>query len=193
MTAFKTSGVFLAFFVLFVFVTSGTSTAGDESLAPAQSSYALRSYVIGAGGGPAAGTGNNFNGTLGQPTPIGQGSNNLTTIDAGYWAQVRPWIPTGTTTPVVLRNELFQNYPNPFNPTTTVEYTLAQALFVEIEIFNVRGQKVKTLVNETRPPGRHRVQWNGNNDAGLRVASGVYFYRIRAGSYTDVKKLVLLK
>ena len=90
--------------------------------------------------------------------------------------------------------ELRENYPNPFNPVTTIRYALAQSEAVTIEIYNILGQKVKTLINNVQTSsGRYRVQWDSTNDFGSRVASGVYIYRIRAGKNIAMKKMVLIK
>jgi hypothetical protein len=163
------------------------------AVALAQSSYVLKSSTFGAAGAPGASDNFHSNGTMGHSTPIGTGSTSNHTLYAGYWAQVWPSIPTAALAPIAYRDELFQNYPNPFNPTTTVEYSVARTNLVEIVIYNVRGQQVKTLVSEDKSPGRYKAQWNGRNDTGSQVASGVYFYRLTIGSYSSVKKLVLLK
>lgn len=89
--------------------------------------------------------------------------------------------------------ELYQNYPNPFNPTTTIKYQLPRASQVKIEIYNILGQKVRTLVNKKQKPGKYEVVWNGRNDTGTRVGSGMYLYYMRAGDFTDVKKMLLLR
>ncbi|MCI0452945.1 MAG: T9SS type A sorting domain-containing protein [Candidatus Latescibacteria bacterium] len=88
---------------------------------------------------------------------------------------------------------LAQNYPNPFNPSTTIAYSLASASDVELTIFDVRGSHVKTVVRERREAGVHRVPWDGTDNRGNRVASGVYFYRLTAGSFRATKKMVLLR
>ena len=75
------------------------------------------------------------------------------------------------------RFELAQNYPNPFNPVTTIEYSVPSRTDVTIEIFNVLGQKVRTLVDEARSAGSYRIEWNGNNEFGRPVSTGVYLYR----------------
>lgn len=93
----------------------------------------------------------------------------------------------------VYRNELRQNYPNPFNPTTTIAFSLERASQAEIKIFDVRGALVKTLVNDQRQKGNHRVTWTGDNNQGGYVASGVYFYRLTAGKFRATKKMVLLR
>lgn len=88
---------------------------------------------------------------------------------------------------------LNQNYPNPFNPTTNISFVLPQAEEVRLEIFNVRGQRVARLLDQTMSAGEHTIEWNGTTDGGSHVASGVYFYRISAGEYTDTRKMTLLK
>jgi len=85
------------------------------------------------------------------------------------------------------------NYPNPFNPATNVSFSLSASEQVELMIYNVRGQRVKTLVNETLQAGSHSVTWNGDTDGGGLASSGVYFLSMKAGRYTAVKKMILLK
>jgi hypothetical protein len=80
------------------------------------------------------------------------------------------------------------NYPNPFNPSTTIEFNLPKATNVRIEIFNIAGQKIQTLLNKKMSAGSHQVEFNAQN-----LSSGVYFYRIEADEFQDVKKMVLLK
>lgn len=91
------------------------------------------------------------------------------------------------------RFRVVQNYPNPFNPSTTIEYTIPSRSRVLIEIFNVLGQKVRTLVNENKSAGSYRVEWGGADDAGNTVASGIYLYRFRAGDNVQVRKMLLVK
>jgi hypothetical protein len=85
------------------------------------------------------------------------------------------------------------NYPNPFNPETTVHFTLKSDTKVSIEIYNLLGQKVKTLVNNNVKAGAHSVKWNGKDDNGSPVGSGIYFYRMNAGSYRSTSKMILMK
>jgi len=89
--------------------------------------------------------------------------------------------------------EFFPNFPNPFNATTTIRYALPDNAQVRLEVFNVLGQKVKTLVDEFQTAGYKQVVWDGRNDRGDQVASGIYFYRINAGKNTQVMKMSLLK
>ena len=90
--------------------------------------------------------------------------------------------------------KLSQNHPNPFNPETTIQYSILQESKVELNIYNIKGQKVKTLVNEVLPAGEHSAIWNGIDSNGNRVSSGIYFYRLKVNGKTDaVKKCLLLK
>lgn len=86
-----------------------------------------------------------------------------------------------------------QNYPNPFNPTTTFNYQLPEISDVKLIIYNVLGQKVRTLINQSVEPGYHTVEWNGLNDSGTQVATGLYIYRFQAGDFTKTIKMMMLK
>ncbi len=88
---------------------------------------------------------------------------------------------------------LSQNYPNPFNPSTTIHYQVPEDGNLEIKIFNLFGQVVKTLVNEDQRGGHYFIQWDGTNDFGMPVASGVYWYIIQAQNFTNIKKMMFLK
>lgn len=88
---------------------------------------------------------------------------------------------------------LLQNFPNPFNPETTIGYNLAESADVTLHIYNVVGQVVRTLVAEPQSAGRYQVRWNGMDDRGVPVSSGIYFYQVSAGKFQDVRKLMLLK
>ena len=93
----------------------------------------------------------------------------------------------------IIKIELVGNYPNPFNPATTIKCSLAVPSNLQINIYNIKGQKVKSLLNEYRPAGEHSIVWNGKNDNGNDVGSGVYFYRMEAEGYMVTKKMVILK
>ncbi len=92
-----------------------------------------------------------------------------------------------------LVTELQGNYPNPFNPSTTIRYSVKEATPVTIGIYNVKGQLVKTLVNEDKSSGNHSVVWNGRDNNNQAVSSGVYFYKMLAGKYSSTKKMILMK
>jgi photosystem II stability/assembly factor-like uncharacterized protein len=84
-------------------------------------------------------------------------------------------------------------YPNPFNPETTIAYSIEKAGKINIEIYNVKGQLVKTLLNEVKPQGAYAVKWNGTDDKGNAVSSGMYMYRMQTGQFTAAKKMMLVK
>ncbi len=88
---------------------------------------------------------------------------------------------------------LLQNFPNPFNPSTTIEYHVAKRANVSIEVFNVLGQQVRTLLNEDRNAGFHSIIWDGVNNTGSQMSSGVYVYRMTAGQFVQHRKLILLR
>jgi len=94
--------------------------------------------------------------------------------------------------------QLSQNYPNPFNPSTTLQYTIGgltngPPVFVRLAIYNILGQEVRTLVAELQQPGGYHVKWDGTDNGGKRGPSGVYIYRLIAGSYVSAKTMALVK
>jgi len=94
-------------------------------------------------------------------------------------------IPVGT--------RLTGNYPNPFNPQTTISYSLKEASALRIDIYNPKGQRVKTLVNEAKGSGKHTITWQGDDDNGRPVASGLYYYKMTADKYSSTKRMILIK
>lgn len=95
--------------------------------------------------------------------------------------------------PVTKKTALKGNYPNPFNPETSIAFDLAQDANVAIEIFNVKGQKVRTLINDRLNAGSHSIVWNGTDDNGKNVSSGIYFFNMKSGKYTSTRKMILMK
>jgi len=89
--------------------------------------------------------------------------------------------------------DLAQNYPNPFNPSTTLKYQVPSPVAVEITVFNVLGEKVVTLVNEMQSAGYYTIEWNGRDARNQTSPSGLYFYTMRAGDFSAVKKMMLVK
>jgi hypothetical protein len=86
-----------------------------------------------------------------------------------------------------------QNYPNPFNPSTTIQYSLPERSRVTINIYNLLGQRVSQLVDEIQTAGEHTAIWDGTDQSGNSVATGMYFYQIKAGDFMDSKKMILIK
>ena len=124
-------------------------------------------------------------GSIRIPVPDGVRSGQLVIGRRDYLASHAGTLPTDFV--------LEQNYPNPFNPTTTIRFSLPVAAEVELAIFNLLGQRVTTLVEGLRAAGRYTVVWDGRDDAGRPVASGVYFYRLQTDGFRETRKMLLVK
>ena len=88
---------------------------------------------------------------------------------------------------------LGQNYPNPFNPQTQIGYQLSEDMHINIAVYNIHGQLVTTLVNETKSPGSYSVSWNATDQNGLQVAGGIYIARMLSKNYSASRKLTLIR
>lgn len=112
--------------------------------------------------------------------------------DLMVWFRI---IPTSTDDIVMIAptTDLMQNYPNPFNPETKIAFSTSKTSLTKLEIYNVKGQLVNTLVNENLPLGKHEVIWNGKDIHQHQVSSGVYFYRLSHGDIIKTKRMLLLK
>jgi len=115
-----------------------------------------------------------------------EGNSDLVEINFEYAG-------TSTNDIIVVKTQLNNNYPNPFNPVTNIAYSIKTAGNVTLEVYNIKGQLVKTLINEVRETGNYTTTWNGTDDAGKSLASGVYFYKMKASNYTATKKMILMK
>lgn len=89
--------------------------------------------------------------------------------------------------------QLYDAFPNPFNPITTITYFLPEISSVRLTIYDLRGYRVKELVNDIKYSGKNLVQWNATNDRGIPVSAGVYLYKIQTENFVDTKKMILLK
>jgi hypothetical protein len=116
---------------------------------------------------------------------------SLIALDVPWWTDVVDSTADDGSLPS--RYELHQNYPNPLNPETTIEFLLPQREVVDLSVFNALGQHVTTLVQGEVAAGTHAIHWDGTDQTGRSVASGVYFYQLQAGKTTQTKKMVLLK
>jgi hypothetical protein len=152
------------------------STAGDQGLAVAVD-----------GSGDVIVTGR-FEGT------VDFGGGDLTSAGGSdiFVAKYSDAVGTGATAPQ-LRALLYQNVPNPFNPQTTIGFNLPETAGVWLSIYDLTGRHVSTLVNGDVPAGEHRIRWDGRDGNGDQMASGVYLYQLRAGSFVETKRMVLLK
>lgn len=117
-----------------------------------------------------------------------------TTADMGaFYYDKTTDVTEGDRTIVMSGFELLQNYPNPFNPETKMAYYLSKPGWVKLAIYNVVGQEVKVLVDEFQTAGMNSTSWDGKDNSGTSVASGIYLYRLKAGDYAESKKMLLLK
>jgi len=151
--------------------------------------------VIGSGGTPVTGGSSQIVGTVGQAA-IGQATSPANDIKSGFWQQTAGLITSVeelSTTAMPTEFRLQQNYPNPFNPQTTIRYDLPVQSDVRLTLFDVLGRTVRTLVDAKQPAGAHTAVWDGRDDRGRQLASGVYVYRITAGTFKKSAKMLLLK
>ena len=112
------------------------------------------------------------------------------TVNISIIGSVRPNIEEENPTEFIL-----QNYPNPFNPTTTIEYAIPAGISeqVSLKVYDLRGALVRTLVDEVYDPGTYSAMWDGTDDTGNKVSSGVYIYRLQAGKFTKSNRMLLVK
>ncbi|MFQ5770505.1 MAG: FlgD immunoglobulin-like domain containing protein [bacterium] len=142
-----------------------------------------------------------FNGTSGELRTVDVQSGNSTLIttwgaDLIAFAIDQECSPTGVqegATEVPLKYTLFQNYPNPFNPSTTISFEIKESSDVTLEIYNIKGQLVRTLVKGKLIAGNHSFVWNGRDDRARLVPSGLYISRMSAGEFVDQRKMLLIK
>jgi flagellar hook assembly protein FlgD len=109
---------------------------------------------------------------------------------------IRVWVDrftSGQDKVVGLERLTARNYPNPFNPETQILFNMPKKGNVSIQVFNIKGQLVKNLLNEERNAGQNTVRWNGQDNNGRAVSSGVYFYRVQAENQTVINKMLLMK
>ena len=119
--------------------------------------------------------------------------NAIAQITARSTADFNPPVANDDDVIVPVESQLVGNYPNPFNPETTISYTVKENSNVKIDIYNMKGQLIRSLVNSEKAAGNHSVVWNGQDDNGRTVASGVYYYKMYAGKYSSTKKMILMK
>jgi hypothetical protein len=156
----------------------------------------VKTQVIGAGGVIGSSSDNyKVSATVGQ-TAIKKSTGDFW-VYHGFW---NPWVINPTDVEedemqVLLPADfgISQNYPNPFNPQTVIEYALPRDSRVSIVVYNVLGQSVKVLKNEWEQAGYRSITWDGTNQKGEEVGSGIYFYKIQANDFVKTKKMVLLK
>lgn len=117
--------------------------------------------------------------------------------DPGWWIddiQITASVGASAGNPLPpAKTELYHNFPNPFNPSTCIKYDLANAGKVNLEIYNVKGQKVRSLIDNMQDAGSKEIIWDGKDDEGRNVTSGVYFYQLISGNFSKSRKMILIK
>jgi hypothetical protein len=166
-------------------------------VAMSQSRYQVKWQNISGGGNTGVSPGFKVSPNIGNAV-VGTGESPSFNIQYETGEVTEEFLPTAIEEPEVIPDietvtYLDHNYPNPFNPSTTIRYGLRSRTHVSLKVYNVMGQLVKTLVNETKNSGDYTIVWRGVNNTGESVASGVYFYRLIAGAFSHTKKMVLLK
>jgi hypothetical protein len=141
-------------------------------------------------------------GTLNWPLPENLSYDNANLLTAGTdgrplgdlnWFGLATSVESPEQTGVPEDFVLLQNYPNPFNPTTSIAYNIARTAEVKLSIYNLRGQEVRSLVNERKTVGSYTVKWDGRDQFGMAVVSGIYFYKLEAGGFVQTQKMLLVK
>jgi len=150
-------------------------------------------WQIANSGGAVTSTSNfTIHSSIGEPIIDNKGSGHYT--GSGYLSPGSPTpVEDQETTILPTSFELFQNYPNPFNPSTTIEFALPERCYVNLDIYNILGQKVITLISGEVGAGFWRITWDGIDSKCLYVATGVYLYRLKAGDYSYCKKMLIVK
>jgi hypothetical protein len=177
-----------------VIVVCAVFMMGLASVASAQSAYSVRNESMSAGG--TTGESPNFRATTLMAEAVGTGGTSPSFgIDVVIPETIEEEPTTVRPEPrPSLHYSLGRNYPNPFNPVTTIPYSVPRKTHVAIRVFNVGGQLVRTLVDGVRNPGIvYKIVWDGTNNRGTPVASGMYFYHMMTKEYTESRKMLLLK
>jgi hypothetical protein len=170
-------------------LSQDSDVAGTAGAAP----YLLQSCAGSSGGALGVGQECMGAGTVGQATPVGVSQGSGIRLTSGFWTTPGVAVSVaGAPTSAGLVTAIGQCSPNPAARFALIQYTLAEPAPVEIEVFAVSGRRVRTLVSSTSPSGAYRVQWDLRDDRGRPVQPGVYFYQLRAGRFSQVKKMVVI-
>jgi hypothetical protein len=182
--------------LLFILVVSGFTQSSTN--------YQIKKFVFDQAGAASQSTKHIVVDAMGQPSPVGEATNTNYIVSSGFLGGGKPIssIDVAETGEVVIPDEfkLCQNYHNPFNPETSIKYNMPQTSEVVLTIYNLQGYEVRCLVQGTKLAGYHTVHWDGQNESGQKIASGLYLYRIKVkthGSdrhtYIGSRKMLLMK
>jgi len=184
-------GLVLALLALLCVAASSRAAAQD---AGERTTGELRSWVIASAGGSGASASYHLTASLGQPTPAGPGGSENFGISAGFWVAVSGAADVVIAEPLEsFLNRLHGSVPNPFSRQATLRFDVAEIAPVELFVYDVEGRIIRRLAHGVHAPGRYVAAWDGRDDTGRPVASGVYLYRLEIRDFSAVRKLVLLK
>ena len=166
------------FFIIILFFVSSTSAQ-----------YTITRGVFGNGRGNLSGDNQNVRGTVGQ-TLIGKTENTTFQSRIGFWYFGDLYVSIGDpmNSQIPQKYELYQNYPNPFNPMTTIQFALPEAGWVKLEVFDIAGKKIVTLINAAKPAGMHCIVFDGSG-----LSTGIYIYRLDYAGNVFYRKMMLIK
>jgi hypothetical protein len=174
---------------IFIFITSVFILT--IFISPLKAQFKLERSVFGSGGGMNTSDNNSLIGTFGQ-TFIGVSENTVDEVYSGFWYINQTLVGISDEQLIPKNFELYPNYPNPFNPSTKIKYSVPVGANghtpLQLKVYDILGREIATLVNEKKAPGNYEVNFNAKN-----LPSGVYLYRIQAGSFKEVRKMILLK
>ena len=173
-------------------IVSASSTDLEVQISVSGTSQDIAGELVDASGTVVAVN----NGTSSNPFTLTAPGPGTYTVNAGHKSPLK-WDSTSVT--IILTDlgentfnpskfKLYDNYPNPFNPSTTIKYSIAEAYYTSIKIYDALGNEVSSLVNETKPAGTYEVEFNASN-----LSSGIYYYTLQSGSFTSTKKMILTK
>ena len=164
-------------------------------LTQTSSNYRLQKQLADQGGNLSMSDNYKINDAVGQPSPVGVSGSINYSVSSGFWSGglIITDIHDPYNDAIPDKFALFQNYPNPFNPRTTITFKLPDPSDVHLVIYDLTVRLIKTLTSSWYPAGSHQIQWDGRDDRGNSVASGIYVYRIQAGNYVQSNKMMLLK
>lgn len=172
---------------------SDISLAGEGSPG-VRSTTKILSSVVGLAGSPGSSATRRCNSTAGQSQPIGISTGGAKVLYAGFWKSAL-MVPSGVE-PILaegFRDALHLNRPNPVYGSTWIPYSLSREGAVELRIFDASGRAIRTLIDDRIPPGLHHAVWDGRDDSGSPVASGIYFYRLSREDFVSSRKLMLIR
>jgi hypothetical protein len=180
--------------LILIIVSFGVVLEAEPAESSAGSSLSLERMVLSSGGSAGMALAWSGNGTLGQFAPPGASLAGTRILLSGFWALPSNAMSGRQDLIDVPRGDcLLQNVPNPFGATTRIEYILSGESTVKVSVFNVRGQRVRTLVAATQAPGRHAALWDGLDGEGRAVSPGIYFYRLDTDEHGAIRKMVLAR